>query len=241
MANFPSLHQALKKDKDDDLAMRRHIEEVFETHHILPAPSSKSWSIGRGAHTWTYGFRVVWLPGNLHLSGDLGEMALTHYHAMPTWKEAVDWVDRADFDYLIGKSDAKMEFNQQKTAIEMVRMAEDYYEEGDESSFWDKIFEYLDGAAFMGESGKTEWFDSRVVANDLDRKLAAKLLIDEFYSDLTPDSVYNTFEIPDFGGVYNHNHRARWLYEAFRLWAKLVKDSQEYKNLEKKTNVEAVS
>lgn len=241
MTNFPALHNALKKEKDDDVAMRRHIEEVFETHHILPAPSSKSWSIGRGVHTGTYGFRVVWLPGNLHLSGDLGEMALTHYHAMPTWKEAVDWVDRADFHYLIGKSDAKKEFNQQKTAIEMVRMAEDDYEQWGGADSWDKIFEYLDGAAFAGESGKTEWFESRKVTNDLDRKLAANLLINEVTSDLTPDVVYNTFQIPDFSGIYDHNYSARWQYEAFQLWAKLVKDSQEYKNLEKKTNVEAVS
>ena len=243
MTNFPALHHAMEQMRNDRASFQAHVAEAFEHHTILNPPDSKAWFIGKST-TWTYAFRVVWLPGNLHLSGDLGELAVTHYHAMPTWDAAVDWVSGADFHYLMEKSDAKDEFNQRRTAMEMVRMAEDYYEECDDSGLWTCIFEYLDGALVPARLSQTHgFFDPEVhlVSNELDRKLAASMLVEEVSSDLTPETVYNTFQIPDFGGIYDYPVSAQWHYEALQLWAKLVKNSTEYRQIERKKNVQSVS
>lgn len=243
MTTFPAILDAAARQKKADDSFSEHIREAFSEHILKPPPKSRAWYVGK-TKEWCYAFRVVWLPGNLHFSGDLGELSLTHYHALPSWRAAVEWINQSDFHYLMEKSDAKEEFNQEKTAIEMVRMAEDYYDSCDEPDFWRKIFEYLDGCPIIVPGiGGVDYFeaDERNVENEDDRALAAKILIEDVHRDLTPETVYHTFQIPDFSGIYNYPPGARWQYEGLKLWARLVMDTDEYKQPENEQNVEAVS
>lgn len=68
------------------------------------------------AYNSNYNFTLTWTPGKLHLSGDIGELTLTHYHAMPTLDEAIKWARSSDFDYLLGKSDKRKTFDPEGTA-----------------------------------------------------------------------------------------------------------------------------
>lgn len=65
--------------------------------------------------TSAYSFTLTWTPGHMTLAGDIGEMVLTHYHAMPTLEEAVRWIDTPDFDYLLEKSDKRRVYNRDET------------------------------------------------------------------------------------------------------------------------------
>lgn len=75
-------------------------------HEMRDRPSRSFWfsEPGKGS---IYAFALTWSPGTLALSGDLGELVLTHYQAMPTLESAVAWAARADADYLLGKSNRK--------------------------------------------------------------------------------------------------------------------------------------
>jgi hypothetical protein len=64
----------------------------------------------------TYAYTLTWTPGQLVLTGDIGELTLTHYHAMPTFEKMLDWAKGSDFDYLLGKSDKRRKFDADKTA-----------------------------------------------------------------------------------------------------------------------------
>lgn len=96
---------------DDDLATAA---EWIARHEMRDRPSRSFWfsEPGKGS---IYAFALTWSPGTLALSGDIGELVLTHYHAMPTLEEAVAWAGRADADYLLGKSNRKQVINRKAT------------------------------------------------------------------------------------------------------------------------------
>lgn len=66
--------------------------------------------------TGTYAYTLTWTPGQLVLTGDIGELTLTHYHAMDTFENMLAWAKGSDFDYLLGKSDKRRKFDADKTA-----------------------------------------------------------------------------------------------------------------------------
>lgn len=67
------------------------------------------------AYDSNYAYAVTWTPGTLVLSGDIGELTITHWHAMPTLLDTIDWLRAADHEYLMGKSSAKREYDQEET------------------------------------------------------------------------------------------------------------------------------
>lgn len=75
--------------------------------HTMTDRPSRSFRFSEPGKGSVYAFALTWSPGTLALSGDMGELVLTHYHAMPTLEEAVAWAARADADYLLGKSNRK--------------------------------------------------------------------------------------------------------------------------------------
>lgn len=83
-------------------------------HEMREQPSRSFWfsEPGKGS---IYAFGLTWAPGTLALSGDLGELVLTHYHAMPTLEAAVGWAASADADYLLGKSNRKKSIDREAT------------------------------------------------------------------------------------------------------------------------------
>lgn len=214
------------RDTEEDNSFKGHVNETLDGHQLLATPSCKAWFIGKEKE-WNYAFRVVWIPGNLHFSGDLDEVTFTHYQAMPTWKDAVDWVSRSDFHYLMEKSTANRKFEQLKSAVDLVRQAEEHLVEWDGTDYWEKIFEYLDGFHFP--AGGFFDTDERDVRNPDDRKLAIDFMLKEAYTDFTPETVYNILECPDWTGCYEYNYAARWQYHGMRRWAALVKETEEYK------------
>lgn len=66
-------------------------------------------------YTSTYAFTLTWTPGHMTIVGDLGELVVVHYHAMPTLEEACNWLQTPDFDYLLSKTKQKREFDRDQT------------------------------------------------------------------------------------------------------------------------------
>lgn len=82
------------------------------------------------AYDSNYAYAITWTPGTLVLSGDLGELTLTHWNAMPTIEATLNWLRGASFDYLMRKSDAKKEHDPEGTVAQILMMANE--EAGDE-------------------------------------------------------------------------------------------------------------
>jgi hypothetical protein len=92
--------------------------KVGKPEVIAPYPFGKLAPPVEGAgfgYTSSYAFTLTWTPGTLHLSGDVGELTLTHYHAMANFDEAISWALSSDFDYLLGKSDKRPVYNRDET------------------------------------------------------------------------------------------------------------------------------
>jgi len=217
-----SFLEAERLDKQDFI---EQIHRDFSKHQLRTPPECKSWSIGKPDH-FCYGFRIVWLPGALHLSGDLDELTVVHYVAMPTWAQAVNWVAGAHFDYLLSKSTAQKDFNQRKTVAELLRRADEQLEHSGSSDEWEHIFAYLDGFFSQGNVFDAQAHDPM---RPEDRAEAATLLLDEAYLDFSPETLYHSFDEIDWNGVYDYKPQARWQYEALQLWARLVRETDEFK------------
>lgn len=111
-------------NRDNRAYAAQRCAEAFG-EHVMKERVSRSYDFRRSDGCSTYAFAITWAPGTLALSGDVGEMALTHYQAMPTFEAMLDWVDRADEDYLLGKSNKRQEFDGERTAHSIIRMAND--------------------------------------------------------------------------------------------------------------------
>ena len=84
-------------------------------HHITER-QSRSFDFRTPSMGSMYAFSLTWTPGSMFLAGDLGEMQLTHYHAMgETAVKSFDWVASSHPDYLLGKSDAKKVYDRDAT------------------------------------------------------------------------------------------------------------------------------
>jgi hypothetical protein len=95
--------------------------------HKGAARVSKSWHFNTtnkdGSYNSAYAFAVTWTPGSVFLAGDLGELTITHYNAAKTLDGTISWIGGSDFDYLMGKSDAKEEFDPVATCDHIVYLA----------------------------------------------------------------------------------------------------------------------
>lgn len=86
-------------------------------HQFKKSPESKTWFLGRPGQGSANAYSITWsYPGTLTLTGDMGELVLTHYSAMPNWWSAVSWVlGNTDHDYFLRKSNAKQEYDPERT------------------------------------------------------------------------------------------------------------------------------
>ena len=104
----------------------RRAEREIQHHYCRDAPS-QSWRFGSiepdGRMSTVYSYMVTWSPGTLAVSGDLGEMVITHYHAMPTALKAAQWMHGSSFDYIISKSDAEKKYDAEATAAFIIQQA----------------------------------------------------------------------------------------------------------------------
>lgn len=228
-----------------DKELDRMITEAYQNHQLVIPMPSKNWTI-RGERPGEYWFNVTWTKGHLALSGDVGELTLTHYHALPTWVRAVDWVHESDVHYLLGKSNAKREYNHEASVERLVRMADGLLESGDDS-MWRKIFSTMfpqswGGGVLSGYRYWTpeEWKAERrfhnnpdgiqlvSVDSESDRALVTKSLredIDHLSLEFDPydlygdwDCIAETWHAGDF-----------WQARAILKWAALVRETEEYR------------
>lgn len=70
---------------------------------------------GKFSHKGAYAFTLTWTPGQMVITGDCGDLTLTHYNAMGDFEEAISWALHSDFDYLLGKSNQGREYVQEET------------------------------------------------------------------------------------------------------------------------------
>jgi hypothetical protein len=113
------------------MATRREAPEAVHaefTHrfarHAMKEAVSRSFDF-RTPGTSAYAFRLTWTAGTLSLAGDLGDMVLNQWHAMPTFAEAISWASSADWHYLLSKSGVREVYDADLTAADVVAMADD--------------------------------------------------------------------------------------------------------------------
>ncbi len=75
--------------------------------------------------TYAYSYRVMWTPGVIVLTGDLGSMVYTGVtHFSRLW-DAVELLEAIDFAYLNEKSTHKKAYDPEATAAALIRIADD--------------------------------------------------------------------------------------------------------------------
>ncbi|MBD9539962.1 hypothetical protein IB276_10915 [Ensifer sp. ENS04] len=62
-----------------------------------------------------YAFTLTWTPGHMTIVGDIGQLTVVHYHAMPTLEDACNWLQTCDFDYLLSKTNESRVYDGEQT------------------------------------------------------------------------------------------------------------------------------
>lgn len=189
--------------------------------HVLTNASGRSWRMGKPGHG-AYAFRVTWGPGVLTISGDVGRAVYEVWPGLATIWDAVEFVERADFDYLCEKSGFTKEFDRDATVSHLIEMAYADLRCGSPPAFFRRVCEEYGGCADI----------------PCDRKEAARAFRDD--QDLTAERVYNItsdFEAPS----YSYSSCARWTFEAAKLWARTMRASEPrwhrlWRELQRETN-----
>ena len=78
---------------------------------------------GRERASSFYAYAVTWTPGTLVVSGDLGDLTVNHWHAMPTLEATMDWLDGIEFDYFMEKYTQQRVYDQDATVEEIASNA----------------------------------------------------------------------------------------------------------------------
>ncbi|QSY98627.1 hypothetical protein J2J97_32505 (plasmid) [Rhizobium bangladeshense] len=76
-------------------------------------------------YTSTYCFTLTWTPGHMTIVGDLGELTVVHYHAMPTLEAACNWLQSSDYDYLLSKTGVQRQYDGAQTYDGFKRLLND--------------------------------------------------------------------------------------------------------------------
>lgn len=223
-----------------DEKFNQMIDNSFANHVIQDEPVVRSWKIKK-PDTWAYSYTVTWTPGHLTISGDIGECAFTHWAAMrDSWEQARDWVRESDIDYLLGKSNARREYNYEASVRQLIEIADEDQHGWGDAVVWRSIFEYL-GKFYHRDYGymecvvdedqhqrniklrrvhKIDLGDELWYRNKAHQSKVIKYLLDS-------EGQYNAGDLywmagGDFGGVEEWPARAIWHAKAIKLWANLV-------------------
>lgn len=184
--------------------MSEHAKE-FADHQITREPRARCWKVQKSG-TWIYGFFITFSPGVLTLSGDVGELVITHYHAMPTLEAALQWLDGIEFSYLMGKSSAKQEYSPTASAKCAVAMANEDLKYDDDRR-WKKLFQIFE---FDLDP------DARDPGNAEHRAALAKMLTEDGIQ------IDQLGEIDPDAWTQEYPSQCRWQFEAIKRWHALV-------------------
>lgn len=75
--------------------------------HVMSERQSRSFDFRTPGKGSSYAYSLTWSPGSVTLAGDLGEMTVTHWQALWTFKEGMAWLAGSEWDYLLGKAGTK--------------------------------------------------------------------------------------------------------------------------------------
>lgn len=71
--------------------------------HVMSERKSRSFDFRTPGKGSIYAYSLTWTPGTFVLAGDIGELTITHWHAMHDFKAAIAWVSGSDWSYLLSK------------------------------------------------------------------------------------------------------------------------------------------
>ena len=103
--------------------------DVCAKHQVQPS-QAECFRFSR-PDEWAHSCGICWVPGFVFIHGDLGQLTICHYQAMPTFNDAMVWLATSEPDYLISKTDAKEVIDKNKTLAylkDWQREAEEYGE-----------------------------------------------------------------------------------------------------------------
>lgn len=176
------------------------VGNTFDRHKIR-RETGWTWSCRRPGDS-AYAFRVTWCPFNLVVTGDVGEIVITHYSFDDPWSAAA-WVNGAGFDYFMGKSNIDKQYDREATAEFIV---EDAYrqlrDEPDNLALFERMIDYCHGV--YGEASETET-----------RKEACRELMSE---GVSADDAYAITSDPEML-LMRYPVRSQWHYRAMKLWS----------------------
>lgn len=95
--------------------------EWLAAHQLVECPT-RSFRFER-PRTSAYSYTLTWVPGRLVLSGDVGDLILTHGYACGKFDHAIRWAADSDFDYLMGKTVLHRVYDADATLSALVQMA----------------------------------------------------------------------------------------------------------------------
>lgn len=78
--------------------------------HVIKRISDWAWHVARPG-TSNFSFYVSWVPGHLHLAGDIGNITTTHYSALSNLGDGISWMAGADFEYWASKTGSQKEYD----------------------------------------------------------------------------------------------------------------------------------
>lgn len=156
------------------------------------------------------GFRITFTPGVILVHGGYDPVVFRHYQACPNLWEAVTWACRADFSYLMEKSNLSREFDRDKTVQNILYRADDEMkgtDKGDDLSIWKGLVDHY------------EWYGDNH-RNGATQMKAAKALRED--CELTPHKMGEMFsDIDEWYSMIGESWppKGRWAYEAVQIWA----------------------
>lgn len=203
-----------------EAAEKARIASWFE-NHTASSRVSISWHVNSrtpdGKYNSNYAYAVTWTPGTLVISGDIGEFTVTHWNAMPTIEKTLEWLDRIEFDYLMGKSSAKKEFDRAETLRDIVGFANDEAVHTMKGTLKDerRYRQEKLKALIEWDTAETIW---AVTDPEGDRPILADYLPDEAFYELRSTLKVERRNKPSFYG----GEKQEWFVpDGFDLWHKL--------------------
>lgn len=150
----------------------------------------------KGRWSW---FRVFYAPGVVVLTGDAGDIIISHHHALRGLANGLSWLATSDAEYLLGKSDKVRAFSADDTIATLMCHFREAVENEDED--WlrriaDRVFLPAGDAAAYRAHLETQAEES----------------LSEIY--------YATFG--EGGGSYTYGERDRELVRLLQRWARMM-------------------
>lgn len=180
----------------------QRIAKLSFAKHVLTKAPARSWRMGEPGRS-AYAFRITWAPGGLAVSGDIGSATYEVWPGFSSVWDAVEFVSHAGFEYFCEKGSLKTEFDRDATVRHLFETAYADLRAGYKVKFFKQIcWEY---------GGDHE--------NHHDREEAARAFCDD--DGLTAERVY-VITCDSEALIYSYPARARWTYEAARLWAETM-------------------